>query len=105
MPDLAEIIDLLSTARETLLAEVLPHVPPDRRYPALMAANGLAIALRGLQAGPAPVVDEVALCGAIRSGALDPGTPGHADAAATLVGTARALCLVSNPKAVTLSSR
>lgn len=44
---------LLSIARTTLLEKVVPALPQDQRYSALMVANALAIALRQWQAGDA----------------------------------------------------
>lgn len=43
--------NLLETARNTLLEKVLPLIPQDQRYNALMVANAMAIALRQWQAG------------------------------------------------------
>lgn len=43
--------DLLSIARTTLLEKVVPLLPQDQRYSALMVANAMAIALRQWQAG------------------------------------------------------
>jgi Domain of unknown function (DUF6285) len=43
LPDAA---DLLTTARETLLKVLLPDLPPEKRYDALMVANAMAIAAR-----------------------------------------------------------
>lgn len=47
-PDTA---DLIATARTALKAEVLPHIPPNRRYAALMVLNALGIAERQLAKG------------------------------------------------------
>ncbi len=40
--------DLLATARDLLLAELLPALPPDKVFAARMVANAMAIAARGL---------------------------------------------------------
>lgn len=48
-PDAAS---LLEVARDTLLAELLPRLPADSRYAALMIANAMAIATREVRAGP-----------------------------------------------------
>ena len=40
--------ELLRVARETLLKELLPQLPADSHYPALMVANAMAIASREL---------------------------------------------------------
>lgn len=49
-PDAAELLDI---ARRTLLDEVLPHLPEELRYNALMIANAMAIASREHAAGDA----------------------------------------------------
>lgn len=43
--------NLLSIARSTLLEKVVPLLPQDQRYSALMVANAMAIALRQWEAG------------------------------------------------------
>jgi hypothetical protein len=103
--------DLIATARATLKADVLPHLPPDRRYSALMVLNALGIALRQLEAGSARRAAAAAalapfaegddldarladLAGSLRAGrALDP------DLHAALVAVARAATEESNPGA------
>lgn len=42
---------LLTIARATLLEKVVPLLPQDQRYNALMVANAIAIAMRQWQAG------------------------------------------------------
>ena len=51
-PDAAE---LLAIARKTLLEELLPNLPKEQRYTALMIANAMAIAKREIETG----VDEL----------------------------------------------
>lgn len=51
MPDDPDTADLIATARAALKDEVLPHLPADRRYPALMVLNALGIAGRQLAGG------------------------------------------------------
>lgn len=46
MHDLPHAEDLLAIARDTLLNELLPHLPPAQKYSALMVANAIAIASR-----------------------------------------------------------
>lgn len=46
-----DALELLAIARETLLGQVLPQLAGDARYPVLMIANALAIALRELRPG------------------------------------------------------
>ncbi|MHB8766326.1 MAG: DUF6285 domain-containing protein, partial [Deferrisomatales bacterium] len=43
--------ELLTAARSLLRDELLPLLPADRRYGALMAANAMAIAARDLELG------------------------------------------------------
>lgn len=43
--------ELLSIARETLLASLIPALPPEKQYDARMIANALGIALRELDQG------------------------------------------------------
>lgn len=43
--------NLLAIARSTLLEKVVPLLPQDQRYSALMVANAMAIALRQWEAG------------------------------------------------------
>lgn len=90
-PDGAE---LLAIAREVLKRELLPLLPKDKQYDALMIANAMSIAERQLGAGEAPqqaerqalsqLLDQQgelpelnrALAAAIRAGRLD----NHAEA-------------------------
>jgi hypothetical protein len=46
MRDISDAADLMATAREALLSELLPALPKERRYVGLMIANALAIAAR-----------------------------------------------------------
>ena len=46
MSDISDAADLIATARDALLAELLPALPKDRRYTGLMIANAMAIATR-----------------------------------------------------------
>ncbi len=43
--------EILATARQTLLKELLPLLPPERKYDILMIANAMAIAARELETG------------------------------------------------------
>ena len=56
-PDAAK---LLAVARATLNDKLLPHLPEELRYDALMIANAIAIAIREYAAGDAPVQAELA---------------------------------------------
>lgn len=51
--------NLLSIARSTLLEKVVPLLPQDQRYNALMVANAMAIALRQWDAGDSWQQDEL----------------------------------------------
>jgi len=63
---------LLEAARTTLLQRVVPGLAGDAKFQALMVANAIAIALRALQHGPVPPLeDEAALAAAIRAGHHD----------------------------------
>ncbi len=125
MSDIADAADLLATARETLLSELLPALPNARRYAALMIANAIAIAererrlgpdtaqreatrlralLAAIEAGAAPASIDVAplrsaLRAAIRAGRFD--EPTHASAITDqLLRTAEDWLAISNPKAL-----
>ncbi len=107
--------ELLEAARKTLLDELLPALPAEKRYPALMVANAIAIAARTARHDPAPAdalaaeargvtgTDEAepwrALAAAIRAGRFDPGTDGHDRVHALLRAYAEARCAISSPKA------
>lgn len=56
-PDATELLDI---ARRTLLADVLPLLPENLRYPALMIANAMAIAGREHASGDADASAELA---------------------------------------------
>jgi hypothetical protein len=99
---------LLATARETLLAELLPALPPERQLAARMVANAMAIAAREAEQAPweadalarMPDGSPAAFAAAIRAGRHDPGTPGHAAARAWLIEVTRRRCEVSTPRAL-----
>ncbi len=97
--------ELLTIARKVLREELMPLLPEERRYDALMVANAMAIAARQIAFGDAPerrerqdlagllgetverdgvmAVSEAVgdltrrLSAEIRSGEFDPGTPRH----------------------------
>ncbi len=105
--------ELLIIARKVLREELMPLLPDERRYDALMVANAMAIAARQIAFGDAPerrerqnlagllgdtvdgdgrtAVNEAVgdltrrLSAQIRSGELDPGTPDHDAARAFLL--------------------
>jgi hypothetical protein len=98
-PDAA---DLLATAREVVLNELLPALPPEKAFAARMVAGAIAIALREAAADTSalPEMDLAALAREIRSGAHDPGTPRHDEVLAFLRAYARLRASVSAPKAL-----
>lgn len=61
MRSLPDAADLLKTARDGLLNDILPHLPKAHHYTALMAANALAISLREITADDAQARAEAAL--------------------------------------------
>lgn len=111
MQPTADTADLIATARATAKAELLPHLPEDRRYPALMVLNALGIALRQLEGGAARrTAAEAALArfapgeglGAISAAlarALRAGPADDPALHAALVAVARAETEESNPRA------
>ena len=60
MNDRPDATELLEIARRTLLDDVLPRLPQDLRYSALMIANAMAIAAREHAAGDANANAELA---------------------------------------------
>ena len=64
MNDRPDAKNLLATARAAFMAEVLPALPAGSRYTALMIGNAMAIALREIEAGEAPLEAE---CGRLRA--------------------------------------
>ncbi len=60
MRDAPDVDNLLVTARDSLLANVLPAVGPAQKREVLMIANALAIARRSLAAGDTPLRAELA---------------------------------------------
>lgn len=127
MSDRPDGQDLLLTAREELMKRVLPALPMDLRYSALMIANAMAIAARELGAGQGGDTRELAglqqllpremamqtgdeplrqslmayrktLCEHIRAGEFDPGKAGHQELLRHIAANVRDKLAVSNPK-------
>ncbi len=129
MTDISDADDLIAIARESLLRDVLPALPADRRYVALMIANAMAIASREAEQGAVAASDEAAqllrllasidgtrddvsagtaerlstlrhaMKAAIRAGRFD--TPSLAAAlSAALLEATRTWVAISNPKAL-----
>jgi hypothetical protein len=100
--------DLLATARDVLLNELLPALPAEKAFAARMVANAMAIAARDAaqdRAWEAQALarmggDARAFAAAIRAGTHDPGTPDHPRAAALLDDMTRARCTISAPRAL-----
>ena len=105
--------NLLATARDALLTEILPKLTGTDAFTARMIANAMAIAAREAAqdeawvaatratmqhlTGAADAPDR-ALASAIRTGAYDPGSAHHAEVAAMLRNAARMRCAISAPR-------
>ena len=98
-PDAA---DLLTTAREVVLNELLPALPPEKAFAARMVAAAMALAIRegAADVTSLPSVNLVLLARQIREGMHDPGTPRHDEVLAFLRDYARLRASVSAPKAL-----
>jgi len=77
MNDRPDARELIATARDAYTTDVLPTVPDELRYTALMIANAMAIAQRELAAGDAPLRDEYRRLSALLPGAA---AASHGDA-------------------------
>lgn len=91
-PDAA---DLLATAREALLAKLLPALPPALHYEARMAASAMAIAGRAIGVAPEVAPDLAALAAGIRAG-----TEHGPEVRALLRRLTHLRCAISNPRAL-----
>lgn len=80
---------LLTIARATLLEKVVPLLPQDQRYNALMVANAIAIAMRQWQAGDGWQQEELTRLQALLGD--DAPVAGQEDLQAALVAANRAL--------------
>ena len=58
MKDISNALDLIGTARDALMNDLLPKLQKDQRYTALMIANALAIAQREQRSGVDVTRDE-----------------------------------------------
>ncbi|HZF76435.1 MAG TPA: DUF6285 domain-containing protein [Acetobacteraceae bacterium] len=106
--------DLLATAREVVLQEILPALPEPARIQARMVAAAIALALREREAegeaalraelaaltGAGEAQAQAAFAAAIRAGRFDPGTEGHGAALDLLRRMARLRAAVSAPRAL-----
>lgn len=120
MSDRLDACELLNVARQTLLEKLLPVLPADLRYEALMIANAMAIARREYQlAAQAEHVEMDALqclsisqagipenldaarrqvAGAIRAGHYDTAGPNQNELLRTLERVTLGRLAISNPK-------
>jgi len=55
--------DLLDIARDVLREDLIPALPENKRYPALMIANAMAIVMRQMETGEQGETDEQKLVG------------------------------------------
>jgi hypothetical protein len=105
--------NLLATARDALLTEILPKLSGTDAFTARMIANAMAIAAREAAQDDAWVNEtriaiqrltgttkapDSAFATAIRAGAFDPGSTHHAEVAAMLRAAARMRCAISAPR-------
>ena len=121
MSDRLDACELLSVARQTLLEKLLPSLPKQLRYEALMIANAMAIARRECQLGAQAAHDEMhalqrlsagqadepsrgletarrQLAGAIREGHYDTPGPGQDELLDALERVTLVRLAISNPK-------
>ena len=83
MKDIPDAAELIATARQALLDELLPHLNKDQRYAGLMIANAMAIALREQRAGADAARGESARIAALLGDASSSGTARDEDALAS----------------------
>ena len=88
MTDISNAADLLETAREALLREVLPALPHERRYVARMVANAMGIGAREQRLEPVAASSEAARLRALLDAA---GRPPSVSAERIEAGSLRAL--------------
>lgn len=78
MKDISDAPDLIATARDALLNDLLPKLQKDQRYTALMIANALAIAQREQRVSSDVTRDEIGrlvnLFAECAIGSVSPGT-------------------------------
>ncbi len=87
MSDIPDASDLLATAREVLLRELLPALPGDRRYAGLMIANAIAIADREHRSGGDALLEETSRLRALLASVTASAAPQDADHAGRMPGT------------------
>jgi hypothetical protein len=78
--NISDAADLIATARDALLSELLPTLAKEQRYVGLMIGNAMAIALRESRTGADATQGEVErirdLLGATRAGGPESEVPG-----------------------------
>jgi hypothetical protein len=57
--DIPDAEALLGTARDTLMVELLPAIPAEQRYTALMVVNAMGVAAREIALGPQARIREI----------------------------------------------
>jgi len=77
--DVPGTAELLATARETLVDELLPALSGELRYRGLMVANALAIAAREVARGRDAIRREIELLRPLAAQAVPPSDPGSDD--------------------------
>ncbi|HSU44143.1 MAG TPA: DUF6285 domain-containing protein [Casimicrobiaceae bacterium] len=77
--DVPGAAELLATARETLVDELLPALSGELRYRGLMVANALAIAAREVASGRDATRREIELLRPLAAQAVPPSDPGSDD--------------------------
>ena len=124
MRDNPQADDLLKIAEATFRQEILPHLPADKKYTALMIANAMRIAARQFGGGENEAAAEIAVLSglldqsvvdndlnvlknlnkqfatAIRSGAFASGNEGHDKARKHLLTSVQNRLAEVNPKAI-----
>jgi len=124
MRDKPQADDLLKIAESTFIQEILPYIPADRKYTALMIANAMRIATRQFDKNEIDETAEIAaltkllgyldvsddpdtllmlnkqFAAAIRAGAFAPGTAGHSKARQHLLSCVQNRLAEVNPKAL-----
>jgi Domain of unknown function (DUF6285) len=79
LTDICDAAELLGTARQALLGEVLPALSGEQRYTALMVANAMAIAAREAALGDEADMREVERLRGFASDIAPPSEPASAD--------------------------
>ena len=90
--DISDAADLIATAREALLNELLPTLAKEQRYAGLMIGNAMAIALRESRSGADATRGEAARIASCWSDQSCRPEPGTAREGSELPRLRRALC-------------